>query len=125
MRPSSAGCLSFYLVSFFDVPLPDEPPPQPVVESPVWFGPPRGVSPGYSAQRAVVFKTHDALLVVHRLLVYPSGVEFTLSLLLREASLWGDVLWELHRRPQRGSLPDDSFASGSSSATTRSGPISN
>ena len=98
-------------MSFFDVPLPD-PPPEPVVERPVWSGPPTGVLPGYSAQKAVVFKTEDTLLVVHRFLVYPNGVEFTLSLLLRDASYeLGDVPWELHghprRRPRSDSIPDE------------------
>jgi hypothetical protein len=98
---------SFPPVSFFDVPLPD-PPPEPVVERPVWSGPPPGVLPGYSSQRAVVFKTQDTLLVVHRFLAYPDGLEFTLSLLLKDASHeLGDIPWELHRHLRGGSIPDE------------------
>jgi hypothetical protein len=98
-------------VSFSDVPLPD-PPPEPVVERPVWSGPPRGVLPGYSAQKAVVFKTDDTLLIVHRFLVSPNGVEFSLTLLLRDTSYeLEDIPWELRGHPGRrlrgDSIPDE------------------
>jgi hypothetical protein len=98
-------------VSFFDVPVPDLP-PEPVVERPVWSGPPTGILPGYSAQRAVLFKTQDSLFVVHRFLVYPNGLEFTLTLLLRDPSYeLGDTPWELHARPRArarsDSIPDE------------------
>ena len=108
---SVSRSFTFPDVSFFDVPLPD-PPPEPTVERPVWSGPPRGVLPGYSAQKAVVFKTADTLLVVHRFLVYPTGVEFSLTLVLRESSYeFEDIPWELRGHPGRrlrdDSLPDD------------------
>ena len=104
--PSFDCIVTFLVVSFFDVLLPD-PPPEPVVQRPVWSGPPTGVLPGYSAQKAVVFKTEDTLLVVHRFLVYPNGVEFTLTLLPRDASYeLGDVPWQLHGHPHRRSRSD-------------------
>lgn len=108
---SGPASFTFPDVSFFDVPLPD-PPPEPIVERPVWSGPPRGVLPGYSAQKAVVFKTDDTLLVVHRFLVYPNGVEFSLTLVLRDTSYeLEDIPWELRGHPGRrlrdDSLPDE------------------
>lgn len=94
-------------MSFFDdIEFPD-PPPRPVVERPPWSEPPRGVLPGYSSQRAVIFKSDDALLVVDRFLAYPTGFEFTLSLFLRGPSdETVDMPWELHR-PGRSHLPED------------------
>ncbi len=45
--------------------------------------------------------------MVHRFLAYPNGVEFTLTLLLRDAYEWGDFPWDLRRRPRGDSLPDE------------------
>lgn len=95
-------------MSFFDVPIPP-PPPRPKVERPPWDGPPRGVLPGHSAQRAVLFRTGDGLLLVHRFLAYPNGIEATLSLFVRgdAAPRVGEIPWELHGHPGDGSLPDE------------------
>lgn len=99
----------------------EEPVAQPV--EPEWFGPPRGVLPGYAPERAVVFRTDDAILVAGRFDVFPSGAEFTLELQLRvdDEDLM-EMPWERHRRrPRVGTeLPDDFlrlgilFADGSS-----------
>ncbi len=70
-------------MSFFDVPSPPEMPPPDEPARPPWFGPPRGVLPGMSTQRAVVFKTDRVFLIAQRFLSYPNGVEFTLTLRLR------------------------------------------
>lgn len=94
-------------MTFFDVPLP-EPQQEPDFEFPEWMDPPRGVLPGHSTQRAVLFKTEDEFLVVHRILAYPNGVEFSLSLFLRDPSdRMIDVPWELHFPPRSDGLPDD------------------
>jgi hypothetical protein len=50
---------------------------------PEWLGPPQGWLPGYAPERAVVFRTNDAVLIAGRFDVYPSGAEFTLQLELR------------------------------------------
>ncbi len=91
---------------------------------PDWFGPPRGVLPGYAPSRAVVFRTHEAILIAGRFDVYRTGVEFTLELQLRDDDEMLDVPWERHRHRARRSgdeeLPDDFmrfgvlFADGSS-----------
>ena len=71
-------------MSFFDVPIPETPDREPRYEQPEWAAPPRGVVPGYSAERAILFKDEKTLLLVHRILVYPTGVEFALALLMRD-----------------------------------------
>jgi hypothetical protein len=99
---------SFRYVSFFDVPVPPPPDREGSVERPEWAGPPRGVLPAHTPQRAVIFRTDDVFLAVDRLLVYPAGLEFTLVLLMRDSNYeLQDIPWELHRRPRAGELPDD------------------
>ena len=46
-------------MSFFDVPIPETPDWEPRYEQPEWAAPPRGVVPGYSAQRAILFKDEE------------------------------------------------------------------
>ena len=92
-------------MGFFDTPL--QPPAPPELQNPVsrppWFGPPRGVIPGYSAQQAVIFRTGSAILMADQFLVYPAGAEFTLSLWLPPGNEeWFDCPWELHHRHGRG-----------------------
>lgn len=92
-------------MGFFDTPLqtPAPPEPQKPVSQPSWFGPPRGVIPGYSSQQAVIFRTGSAILIAGQFLVYPAGAEFTLSLWLPpETEEWFDCPWELHHRHRRG-----------------------
>lgn len=96
-------------MSFFDVPAPQPPPRPEPPEQPEWAGPRPGVLPGYSSQRAVLFRTDEILLLAHRCLVYPTGVEFTLSLLLRDGGDLHDVPWELRRPPHRGDPPPNDF----------------
>jgi hypothetical protein len=99
---------------------------------PEWLGPPRGVLPGYAPERAVVFRTAEATLVVGRFDVYRTGVEFTIELQLRsEDEDLIEVPWELHRRrPRSGGLPDEflrfgvEFADGSSWSNLDSFPAS-
>lgn len=71
-------------MSFFDTPAPPEPESEPEHVQPVWAGPPRGVLPAYSPQRAVIFKTDQVMLIADRFLVYPTGVVVTVSLSLRK-----------------------------------------
>lgn len=99
---------------------PQEPEPERV--QPEWFGPPRGVLPGYDSQRAVVFRTDDAILVIGKFDVYPTGATFSIDLQLRSENYdFEHMPWELHHRgtSMRG-IPDDLirlgivFADGSS-----------
>lgn len=96
-------------MAFFDIPLQPPAPSelQPQLSQPPWFGPPQGVIPGYSPQRAVIFRTESAILMAGQFVVYPAGVEFTLSLSLApQAEEWFDCPWELHHHPRRGhSIP--------------------
>lgn len=95
-------------MSFFDDPIP-APPREPRAEQPVWAGPPKGVLPGFSAQRAVLFRTDQIFLFVDRFLAYPNGIEFTVSLWLREPDdeladpPWGPLQHRRHPEPP----PDD------------------
>jgi hypothetical protein len=50
---------------------------------PEWFGPPIGVLPGLSLQRAVVFRTTEAMLIVHRFEAFPTGVAFEVDVFVR------------------------------------------
>ena len=63
-------------MGFFDsfpaTPAPAEQPPPPP-----WFGPPPRGFGGYVKARLVLVNTPSALLVVDRLLAFPSGLEFT------------------------------------------------
>lgn len=88
----------------------DEDESQPV--QPDWFGPPRGVLPGYAPTRAVVFRTDEAILIAGRFDVYRTGVEFTLELQVRNEDEIYDVPWELQhrhglRRSADGELPEE------------------
>lgn len=96
-------------MSFFDVPSPPpEPPPPDEPEQPEWAGPPQGVLPGVSTQRAVLFKTDRAFLMAHRFLVYPAGIEFALNLRLRHPDDYQHELpWELRGRKRPDPPPDD------------------
>lgn len=90
-------------MSFFPPPgPPPEPPPRP--RQPDWAGPPHGMLPGISPQRAVVFKTDRALLLVHRFAAYPTGLEFALHVRLRHpAPGRRDLHLDLHAgRPIEG-----------------------
>ena len=51
---------------------------------PPWVGPPEGVLPGVLNERAVVFRTDDVLLVMDHFNVFPSGMEFSLNLSMRD-----------------------------------------
>lgn len=94
-------------MSFIEIPSEDQEPSESEPEPPVWSGPPAGVLPGFSAQRAVLARTDDVLLSVDRLLVYSNGVVFTLMLMRREdRDDFGPVPGMLGRRP-RPDLPSD------------------
>ena len=96
-------------MSFFDVPAPPPEPARPHErEQPEWVGPPQGVLPGASTQRAVLFRTDRAFLMAHRFLAYPNGIEFTFNLRLRNPDDYQhDLPWELHRLRRSGPPPDD------------------
>ena len=95
-------------MSFFVVPLPPDSDWEPYVAQPEWAGPPRGVVPAYSPQRAEIFRTGDVFLVVDRLLVYPNGLQFTLVLLMRDSNYdLHDIPWGAHRGPRGTELPDE------------------
>lgn len=102
-------------MGFFDsrpafVPPPEEEhehPPQPE-----WFGPPDAVLPGYVPDRAVLFRTADAVFVVGRFDAYRTGLEFALDLYVRDGFRRGamhDIPWERQHRPSGdpGADPDD------------------
>jgi hypothetical protein len=85
----------------------EEPRPEPE-----WFGPPRGVIPGRSIQRVVLFRTEKAILWLGRFDAYPTGVEFEIEVNVRDFDNDLDHMpWELHHRRsgRRGGseLPDD------------------
>ena len=96
-------------MSFFDIPPIQEPPLEPVQPpQPEWIGPPQGILPGRSAQQAVLFKTDEALLVVQQFLVYPTGVEFTFNLWLRDPAHNAPAFpWGFHGQQRTGPLPDE------------------
>lgn len=84
-------------MSFFDVPVPA---PEDAWEPPVWWGPPRGVLPGLSTQRAVVFRTAEVLLAADGFSAYPNGILFSLALWERDGeSDKLDFPWEPHSTP--------------------------
>lgn len=66
-------------------------------EQPVWMGPPKGVVPATSEQRAVVFHTSTAFLQVTRFDVYPTGVEFVQDLYVEPGSGATDP-WDLYHQ---------------------------
>ncbi len=96
-------------MSFFDGRrLEPEPDPVPERTPPEWTGPPRGVLPGSSHQRAILFKTDQAILLVHRFLAFPNGAQFSLDLWLRAPDHeMRDRPWDRHLRSRSESLPDD------------------
>ena len=53
-------------------------------QMPEWLGPPARTMPGISSQRATIFKTTDAMLVVLGFEAYATGVQFTLELWIRD-----------------------------------------
>ena len=78
-------------MSFFaDRPGSDLPEPEPdeLVER-EWFGPPLGVLPGLSLQRATPFRTADATLLIHRFEVFPTGVAFSADVYVRRGGVVG------------------------------------
>ena len=88
-------------MSFFDVPVPPPEPDPPRQPTPPWLGPPRGLLPGLSAQRAILFRDDKAILIVDHFRVYPTGLSFSLRVILKERK-------ENHREPwgqQFGRLP--------------------
>ena len=88
-------------MSFFDVPVPPPEPDPPRQPTPPWLGPPRGLLPGLSAQRAILFRDDKAILLVDHFRVYPTGLSFSLRVILKERK-------ENHREPwgqQFGRLP--------------------
>ena len=54
-----------------------------------WFGPPIGILPGLSLQRATPFRTADATLLVHRFEVFPTGVAFNADVYVRQGGIVG------------------------------------
>ena len=94
-----------------------EPPEHP--PRPEWFGPPEGVLPGFSSQRAVLIKTTDIVLVAHRFAVYPNGFTFDLLALLRNTES-NDLPWEFHYHKDMTDFPETllrlgiAFSDGSS-----------
>ena len=96
-------------MSFFDVPPPPEPPePDPHRNQPEWAGPPPGMLPGISTQRVVLFHTDRAFLAADRFLVYPNGLEFSLSLRVRHPDDHDlDLPWERPGRRRPTPPPDD------------------
>lgn len=86
---------------------PPEPDPAPM-RLPEWFGPPTGVVPGSSTQRAVLCRTDRVILVVGGFDVYPTGLEFTIDLRLRTdpETMMFDIPFELHARPGRRPMTD-------------------
>lgn len=97
-------------MSFFDVPAPPHEPEADAEPSrSPWDGPPRGVLPGYSSQRATIFRTDQSILLVNDFRVYPIGLTFSLNLVLRKRNEdLADMPWDLHRRRRvPDPLPDD------------------
>ena len=96
-------------VSFFDTPPIPEPPPEPAQPpQPEWMGAPQGVLPGRSSEQATLFKTDEALLLVQQFLAYPTGIEFTFNLWLRNPDHPPPAFpWDLHGQQRTGPLPDD------------------
>lgn len=88
-------------MSFFDEPIP---PPELPIESPQpeWVAPPRAILPAASPQRAVLFQTDRSVLLAHQFDVYPNGVSFTFTLMLRDPHEFeDDPAWMMMRPPGR------------------------
>lgn len=98
-------------MSFFDAPRPPEPPPE-RHKRPVWAGPPDGVVPALSHQRAVLIATDTAVMTADQFRVYPNGVAFTLSLSTREShhgthhGMHGPP-FQVHHHPGAKTIDDD------------------
>lgn len=56
---------------------------------PEWFAPPLGEVPGLSLQRAVVFRTSEAMLIVHRFAGFSTGVAFDVDVYVRRGGFIG------------------------------------
>ena len=104
-------------MSFFKMPKMPEPPPQPA--RPEWAGPPHGVLPGHSDQRAVLVRTDEAIMYADDFRAYPNGLEFAITVLIRQPELGhGPPPFEMHG-PRPGLSNDDlvrfgvQFADGS------------
>ena len=69
-------------VGFFDD-LPTPPGPEPDVRppQPEWAGPAEGVVPGVSYTRLILHRSDRLAVVVHRFLVYPTGVSFSIRVM--------------------------------------------
>lgn len=92
-------------MTFFETPELPEPPPRPA--RPVWAGPPQGVLPGHSDQRAVLVRTDEAIMYADAFRVYPNGLEFAITVLIRDPQLGhGPAPFEMHG-PRPGISNDD------------------
>ena len=58
-----------------------------VVSPPAWIAPPHNVLPGIAPVRLIVARTHETVVAVVGIQVYPAGFSFTLSLRLRNLSV--------------------------------------
>jgi hypothetical protein len=56
---------------------------------PEWVAPPLGVLPGLSLQRAVVFRTNEAMMIVHRFAAFSIGVAFDVDVYVRHGRFIG------------------------------------
>ena len=112
VRSRRGGPVGVYLavVSFFDsVTVPPRPERQGSFAQPEWAGPPRGVIPAYSSQRAILVRTDKVILTVGRFACYPNGIQFSLAVRFDAASDDFDgPPWELHH-PRHADPSDDRF----------------
>jgi hypothetical protein len=102
-------------VRFFE---PPPPPPEPTPferwEPMPWEGPPDNVLGGVVALELLLARSDMAAVAISSVTAYPTGVEFTVELRLREAPperLWVGAPWD-QRRSQTGELPDELFRLG-------------
>lgn len=70
-------------MSFFDEAAREPEPKRERPKPPIWLGPPPGVLPATSVQRAVLARSDSAIVVADHFRVYPSGVTFALDIMVK------------------------------------------
>jgi len=92
-------------MSFFDDAPQEVIPVEPEPEMPPWFGPGPDVLPTPLLTRVVLVDNNDAVIVLDHFQVFPTGLEFSLNLMLRIGLNHRDIPWELTGPNDAGSDP--------------------
>jgi hypothetical protein len=111
-------------VGFFEPPPPPPPEPEHEFLGPEWLRPSGGILGKAVPLDLVLARTEKAVVAIRSVVAYPSGVEFTLSVRLRERRRrWAGDPLGMHLGPHERPVPDEilrfgvQFADGSKATT--------